>query len=71
MNVTVSQRVGPFARLTVSSGRCMGAQEQRVELKCPNCGATVTVEPSCDRAHCTNCSVMWDWKTKQPIRGQR
>lgn len=47
------------------------ASATTVELRCRNCGEPVFVSPESDRAHCRRCSNVWNWKTKQPIRGQR
>lgn len=47
------------------------APERPVTLRCRNCGHDVQVNPACDRAACGYCSNVWNWKTKQLIRGQR
>lgn len=46
-------------------------EPETVELRCRNCGDPVFVKPDSERAHCRRCSNVWNWKTKQLIRGQR
>lgn len=40
-------------------------------VTCRNCGHEVEVKPDDERAYCRRCSNVWNWKTKQLIRGQR
>jgi ribosomal protein S27AE len=42
-----------------------------VTLQCHNCGHDVIVSADDERAACRYCSNVWNWKTKQLIRGQR
>lgn len=46
-------------------------QAVTVTLRCRNCGHDVVVKSSSERAACAYCSNVWNWKTKQLIRGQR